>query len=810
MGKSPSRNNSYNEAMKVRRRDVPVSLVAIAMSLMVAAFGISADASSSGIRVSYLLAVSSDSAATVVAEALNHAGIAGASSHFGAVPFVEAILSESEAIEWSQKTGITSVEVNGVVRVATEQSIEAPAFGNWDTAGNWGLDRVDQISPTLNGNYSYGSTGAGVNVYIIDTGIRRYHDEFLVSPGVSRVTAGHYVVGSSSEDECGHGTHVAGIAAGINFGVAKNANVIPVRVFPGGSPAICGGGTTVDALIDGINWVIENHQDGTPAVANMSLGLPAYSGQLNTAVESLIADGVAVVVAAGNKFKNITGSSTVNGDEASPTPACTVGTITVGATAGAYAGSYLSGDVESDFSNFGSCVDILAPGEDIKSAWPYTSADPRVPDTGRGNSYLSNSAWGLLSGTSMAAPFVTGAVAQLLEATPTITPNEVGAQLLNKARRDQVTLVHGSAGLGSQSPNLFLYACTSACTPSVPTGVVATRGNAQALLSWTAPSSDGGSAITSYTATATPDGAACFVLAPTTSCTIPGLTNGKSYSVSVAASNVVGVGPQSTAVSVVPATLPGISPAPTAISRDQSASVTWAAPDTGGAAISSYTVTASPGGATCATSERTCTVVGLENGTAYTFSVQATNELGIGPASPASGAVTPSASWVLYPGLVSALVGYKSVALSWTPAVLTSGTPTGYVVKSSTGVVVCTTTVLKCRVSGLANGSAQVFSVEATSVTFNSPALSVPKVIVGGLVQKGNAVKRKSVVLLSKIASTYSKGKVTWRSVSGTCRISGKYLFTPSKKGTCVLRVSVAKASPFPAQRLSISLKIHN
>ena len=231
-------------------------------------------------------------------------------------------------------------------------------------------------------------------------------------------------------------------------------------------------------------------------------------------------------------------------------------------------------------------------------------------------------------------------------------------------------------------------------------------------------------------------------------------------------------------------------------------------PDSGGVAISSYTVTASPGGATCTASALTCTVSGLANGTPYTFTVQATNELGAGSLSPASSATTPSASWVYFPGLVSALAGNKFVSLTWTAAELTSGTPTGYVVKNSTGAVVCTTTALSCRVAGLANGSAQVFTVEATSVTTNSPVLSVPKVVVGGLVQKGNAAKRKSVVLLSKIASTYSKGKVTWTRVSGACRVSGKYLYAPTKKGTCVLRVSVAKASPFPAQRLTISLSI--
>ena len=785
--------------MSCRRASI---VAVVAACLLVVSFGASARAMPSEARVSYLLAVSSDSAAHVVADALRDAGVDDVAAHFGAIPFVEAMLSDAEAIEWSQRAGVESVEPNGVVYIATDQAIPAPVGENWDNAGNWGLDRVDQTSPALNQIYSYANTGAGVDVYIIDTGIRRTHSEFT-----GRVGTGFYATGlTSTDDGCGHGTHVAGIAAGTTYGVAKSANIIPVRVFPGGSVAVCDGGTTVSALIEGIDFVISHHQNGTPAVANMSLGLKTYSSLLDASVRSLIADGVTVIVAAGNDGRSISGGTTTS---TSPTPACTVGTITVGAT-GSYGNTYAVTDVDAEagYSNYGACVDIHAPGTFIKSAWPYTSADPRDPDTGRGNGFLSDSAWGLSSGTSMAAPFVTGAVAQLLQTTPSLTPAQVGELVLLNGQRDKLTLVHGSVANANQSPNLFLFTCTTVCVPGVPTAVVATRGNAQASISWTAPTSDGGTAITSYTATATPDGAACFVNVPATSCTIPGLTNGRSYSVSVAASNAVGVGPQSSAASVVPATVPAAAVAPTATSSDQSAVVTWMAPDTGGAAISSYTVTASPGGATCMSSAFTCTVTGLANGTAYTFVVQATNEVGTASASVASSAVTPSASWVFYPGLVRALAGNKSVALSWTQAELTSGTPTGYVVKNSTGVVVCTTTALTCRVPGLVNGSAQTFTVEATSVTFNSPALSVPKVIVGGLVQKGTAAKRKSVVLLSKIASTYSKGKVTWTRVSGTCRVSGKYLYAPTKKGTCVLRVSVAKAKPFPAQRLTIKINI--
>jgi hypothetical protein len=182
--------------------------------------------------------------------------------------------------------------------------------------------------------------------------------------------------------------------------------------------------------------------------------------------------------------------------------------------------------------------------------------------------------------------------------------------------------------------------------------------------------------------------------------------------------------------------------------------------------------------------------------------------MGTSATSPASSAVIPSASWVTNPEFVSAVPGNKVVVLTWSVGVLSSGSPTGYVVKNSQGVEVCRTTAVTCTVGGLANGSVPTFSVEALGATAVAASQAIPKVVVGGLVQKREVMKVKSRALLTKVASTMSKGKTTWTRSSGKCAVSGKYLVAASRKGSCVFRVSVAKKAPFTAQKLTVRLQV--
>jgi serine protease len=272
------------------------------------------------------------------------------------------------------------------------------------TGATWGLDRIDQRARPLNGTYIYNTTATNVRAYIIDSGVLNSHSQF---GGRSSGGASYISDGRGTTDCNGHGTHVAGTVAGSVHGVAKGARIVPVRVFG------CTGGSSNSTIIAGIDWVRANHIK--PAVANMSLGGGA-SAATDTATNNLINAGVTVVVAAGNNNANACNYS----------PARVANAITVGSTT--------STDARSSFSNFGTCVNIFAPGSSITSAW-----------------YTSNTATNSISGTSMASPHVAGVAALYLAGAPSATPATVRTAIYNNATLNVVT----SPGTGS--PNRLLY-----------------------------------------------------------------------------------------------------------------------------------------------------------------------------------------------------------------------------------------------------------------------------------------------------------------------------------------------------------------
>lgn len=284
----------------------------------------------------------------------------------------------------------------------------------------WGLDRVDQRNLPLNGTYVYDSGASNVRAYVIDTGILTGHNDLAgrVLPGRTFISDGR-----GTSDCNGHGTHVAGTIAGTTWGIAKQARVVPVRVFG------CTGGASNSTIAAAIDWVKANHVK--PAVVNMSLGGSANS-TVDTATNNLINAGVLAVVAAGNGNANACNFS----------PARVGNALTIGATASNDARSVWS---STQASNFGSCLDLFAPGTSITSAW-WTSA----------------SATNTISGTSMASPHAAGTAALHLELNPTATPSAVASAIINNATTGKVT------NPGTGSPNRLLYTRFVAAPPPPP------------------------------------------------------------------------------------------------------------------------------------------------------------------------------------------------------------------------------------------------------------------------------------------------------------------------------------------------------
>lgn len=291
-----------------------------------------------------------------------------------------------------------------VASVVQDTRVALDAAGVAKNPPSWGLDRVDQPGRPLDNSYNWPkSAGAGVTVYVIDTGIRITHTDFG-----GRASHGWDFVGGDrvASDGNGHGTHVAGIVAGTRLGVAKRARVVAVRVLDN-----AGAGTTAQAIA-GIDWVTRHAH--RPAVANLSLG-GGYNAALDAAVRASVRSGVTYTVAAGN----------VGQPAALYSPADVREAITVGATG--------RGDARAGFSNYGSALDLFAPGVSITSA---SSAN----DTGRV----------ARSGTSMAAPHAAGAAALHLADHPKATPAQVARALVAGAANGKVS------GPGPGSPNKIL------------------------------------------------------------------------------------------------------------------------------------------------------------------------------------------------------------------------------------------------------------------------------------------------------------------------------------------------------------------
>jgi len=304
---------------------------------------------------------------------------------------------------WNADPRVQSISDNTVVTAIATQ-----------TLATWGLDRVDQANLPLTGSYSYTTTGAGAWAYVIDTGIRATHTEFRTASTttVSRVVPGRNTLSGSTltADDNGHGTHCAGTIGGLTYGIAKAVTLVPVKALNSS------GSGSASTITSAISYAVnDNRVPNRLKVISMSIG-GSSSPSINNAVTNAVNAGVTTVVAAGNEQT----------DACTKSPAGARPAITVGATT--------STDARASYSNFGTCVDIWAPGSSITSA-------SRSGDT----------ATAVLSGTSMATPHVAGMVARILGSGACTTPACVQSTLSSSATVGKVTGSLGSA------PNLLLF-----------------------------------------------------------------------------------------------------------------------------------------------------------------------------------------------------------------------------------------------------------------------------------------------------------------------------------------------------------------
>jgi len=316
---------------------------------------------------------------------------------------------------------LTRIKAAGeVAYIERDQMMYATQSCKTQSNAIWGLNRISEDAPDLTGNYHYaGAAGEGAEVFVIDTGILISHNEFAGG----RAKWGANYADTTNNDCNGHGTHVAGTVAGTAYGVAKKSTVIAVKVLS------CNGSGTNAGVIKGVQYAANQaNRKGTAAIANMSLG-GGYSKALNDAVAAAVRAGITFVVAAGNE----------NDNACSYSPASEVTAITVGATVIEDEVTRQK-DQRTVFSNFGTCVKVMAPGQLIKAAW-----------------YTSTTATNTISGTSMASPHVAGVAALYLGAHPGASPKTIEAHILDSSVKGVIDLFCSNNANCQKTPNKLLH-----------------------------------------------------------------------------------------------------------------------------------------------------------------------------------------------------------------------------------------------------------------------------------------------------------------------------------------------------------------
>lgn len=397
----------------------------------------------------------------------------------------------------------------GVGQIPASLALTAPVGPAWH------LDRINQARLPLDGNGALGTlTGAGIDIYIVDTGVRATHEQIVgrVLPGIDIPTDnGSSKVSPVTFDCDGHGTHVAGLAAGSTVGVATQARLIAVRVLD------CNGDGEVADVVNALQWVRAHHRSGVAAVVNLSFGVDLGDDgtSIDREVQALIDEGVVVTVASGN------------GDAAGrPIDACKIapGDVPDALTVGAVGIS----DVVSYFSNNGPCVDLYAPGGDrtrgLESAWKDSDTDYEFD-----------------VGTSMASPLVAGYAALLAQQQPGLCATSISQAIVDRSTKGVIT------GMTAGSLNRLLFVDTAPITTTAPgeaSHVMITTDSQGLVVSWDSPC-DGGSALTSTRVSLLRNGKVvkrADVPVGTNAVRFTGLALGKKYQVVIKASNAVGEG----------------------------------------------------------------------------------------------------------------------------------------------------------------------------------------------------------------------------------------------------------------------------
>ncbi len=394
-------------------------------------------------------------------------------------------------------------------------ALVAPVAQSAPTSAPWHLDRMNQRSGPLDGNADFGAlTGAGVNIYIVDSGVLSTHEQFggRVVAGTDPVSSsGESVVDPPTSDCDGHGTHVAGLAAGSTVGVARGATVIAVRVLN------CNGEGTVDNVVRALKWIRSHHVSGKAAIVNLSLGVDrnGEGAAIDTQVKEMLAEGMVVTIAAGN-----------GNQDGVPYEACAIspghvpGALTVGASTFA--------NTAASYSNGGPCIDLFAPGGDssarIVSAWNI------------GNNSYSNDV-----GTSMASPLVAGYAALLAQQQPGLCGAQISDAIVQRATPNALGQVIDT------TPNRLVFVDTTPIAATVPgraSNIITTVSSGSVLVSWEPPC-DGGSALTKTTVSLLRGSTVVQrrTLAPgTTVARFTKLQNGVQYRVRVQHHNAIGDG----------------------------------------------------------------------------------------------------------------------------------------------------------------------------------------------------------------------------------------------------------------------------